>query len=220
MDPSENLGRRTSAMLSASGGSVEALRGGAAPGLVLEPLLARVAAGDPGALSALFDRTHALVFGLCLRLLGDRSHAEEVALDVFLRVWRGAAGFDRLRGSPLTWLLAIARNRSLDCRRRIEVRARCEEALAGNLEPHNSAHDAVSEPQEQQLRAERRDRVRAALGELPSDQREALELAYLGGLTQLEISARLGSPLGTVKTRIRLGLAKLRERLASLERDP
>ncbi len=206
-------------MPSAFRGPAEAVHNGAAPGLLLEPLLARVAAGDAGALSTLFDRTHALVFSLCLRLLGDRTHAEDVALDVFLRVWRGAAGFDRLRGSPLAWLLAIARNRALDCRRRIEVRTRSEAGIGGRLESDAGVSDAGSGPEEQHLGGERRDRVRSALAELPSDQREAIELAYLGGLTHVEISRRTGAPLGTIKTRIRLGIGKLRERLAPLEPD-
>jgi RNA polymerase sigma-70 factor (ECF subfamily) len=170
-------------------------------------MIKRIASGDQSALAALYDHTNRVVFGLLLRILGDRSVAEEVLLDVYTQVWRQAASYDQGRGSPLAWLMIIARSRALD-----RLRSGWQEQH--RKEPLEAAEDArasVASPEEAAAMAERRQLVRAALALLPPEQREVIELAYYGGLSHSEIASRLGQPLGTVKTRTRLGMIKLRE---------
>lgn len=184
-----------------------------------EALVARMAGHDQEALSSLFDRYRAVVFSFALRILGDRAEAEEILTDVFLQSWRGAAGFDRTRGSVPAWLITLCRSRAIDrlrARRRREaamgVLARDGTASAATGAPGDpSAADSLVEAAE--ITARRR-RIAAALGGLSDPQRRAIELAYYGELTQSEIAARLGEPLGTIKTRIRQGLMALRETLA------
>jgi len=170
--------------------------------------LARVGQGDAEALGALYDRHGRVVFGLLYRMLGSPEAAEEVAQDAFHAVWRRARTYRADRGSVRTWLLAIARNAAIDWRRtkgkRVARDAAIDEAL---LLPDE---ERVEERVMATLSAER---VRAAVASLPREQRDVLVLAFWSGLTQSEIAARSAIPLGTVKTRVRLGMAKLRERL-------
>ena len=171
-------------------------------------LLDRIAAGDPDALGELYDRYGRVVFGVLYRLLGVPEAAEEVAQDAFHAVWRRAATYRADRGAVRTWLLAIARNAAIDWRRtkgkRIEREADIDEAA--ELVEETRVDDRVIAD----LRAER---VRAAVAELPEEQRTVLTLAFWSGLSQAEISERTGAPLGTVKSRVRLGMTKLRVRL-------
>lgn len=172
-------------------------------------LLRGVAAGDEAAFAALYDRTSALVFGLVRRIVGDESAAEDVLLDVYMQVWRQASSYNEVRGRPTAWLLTIARSRALDHLRSTQGRER------RRAEPLDTAYNlgiagGIEEAAEQ---SEIRAKVRAALDELPVEQREVVELAYFGGLSQSEIAAYLNQPLGTVKTRARLALMKLREAL-------
>lgn len=160
------------------------------------PLHARLVAGDPAALADLYDLAAGLVFGLVLRILRDRAEAEDVVQEVFVQVWRQAERFDPARGSLNAWLCTIARTRALDRLRRRAARRE---------EPEGSQPPAVEAPRPEDALA-----VRAALESLPAPQREALALAYFEGLTHTEIAARLGEPLGTVKTRIRAALLRLR----------
>ena len=170
-------------------------------------LLHALARGDEAALAAIYDRYHLILFGLILRILHDRAEAEDVLQEVFLQVWRRAGDFDEARGRAFTWLVTIARSRALDRLRSAGSRARLTEGAA------QTPRDDVSDAALDALKSETSAIVREALAELPDEQRRTLFLAYFEGLTQVEIAARLGDPLGTVKTRMRSGLIKLRELL-------
>jgi RNA polymerase sigma-70 factor (ECF subfamily) len=164
-----------------------------------------MAAGDREAFAAFYDAYAPLAFGVIRRLVGDPHEAAEVLQDVFMELWRGAAAYDPARGSPEAWVTVRARSRGIDrvraVRRREEmVRPESSEAVGFDARADDPA-----------LRAADRQAVRGALEALPAGQREVIELAYLGGLTQSEISTRLHQPLGTVKTRMRLGMERLRE---------
>jgi RNA polymerase sigma-70 factor (ECF subfamily) len=179
----------------------------------LERLLEGIGRGEEAALAAFYDATSRWVFGLARKVLRDPSLAEEVTIDVYLQVWRSARSYCRERGSPTGWLLSIARSRAIDRLRAGAVLRRREgpsperlETAAGGADPLAAAVDE-----------ERRRRVERALASLPPEQGQAIALAYLQGLTHREIAARLEEPLGTVKTRIRLGLMKLREMLRPYE---
>ncbi len=167
-----------------------------------QSLLRRLAAGDTEALGEFYDLYAGLVNGLALRILRDASDAEDVVQEVFVQAWRQASRFDALRGTPEAWLCTMARTRALDrLRRRVSRREDREEAAPAPTATPKSA-EAIA--------------VRKALDGLTEDQRRALELAYYEGLTQTEIAARLGEPLGTVKTRIRTAMIRLREVLGPL----
>lgn len=172
-------------------------------------LLYAIRRGDEQALAAIYDRYRLILFGLVLRILHDRQEAEDVLQETVLQVWRRAADFDEARGRVFTWLVTIARSRALDRLRVLGSRAR----LADEVVAHSVGGEAAGDAAEDALKSEQGAIVREALRELPEEQRRALFLAYFEGLTQTEISARLGEPLGTVKTRIRSGLMKLRELL-------
>jgi RNA polymerase sigma-70 factor (ECF subfamily) len=170
----------------------------------------KIAQGDQAALAALYDSTHRLAYGLILRVLGDASSAEEVLLDVYTQIWRQAANYDTSRGGPLAWLMTIARSRAIDrLRSGWQDRQRKEP-----LDLINDRETEAASPEENTVVAERRKFVRAALSSLSPEQREVIELAYYGGLSHSEIAVKLNQPLGTVKTRTRLGMMKLREALA------
>src|SRR5689334_2081723 len=170
-----------------------------------EELLAAIARGDERALGELYDRLGGVAYRLAVRVLRDPALAQDAVQDAFLAVWRTAAAFDPARGKASTWLLTLVHRRAVDVVRR-EDRRRAEPLDDAPV----AAGDAVDESAE--LREERR-RVQAALAQLPPDQREALELAYYGGLSQSELAERLGVPLGTVKSRMFTGLSKLRDLL-------
>src|SRR5262245_36236736 len=161
----------------------------------------RTAQGDEGALTALYDGTAATVNGLALRILGDPGAAEEVTGDVYLQVWRQAVRFDPRRGAPLTWLLMLTRSRAID-----RLRSGSGQATTAPLSRAATVASEAPDPEESSTIQERREAVRRALGEVPVEQRLAIELAYFSGLSHTEIAATLNEPLGTVKTRIRLGM--------------
>jgi RNA polymerase sigma-70 factor, ECF subfamily len=194
--------------------AASALRSAAALQMQAEPsqiadddLLRAVSRGDESALSALYDRYRLILFGLILRILHDRQEAEDVLQEAFLQVWRRANDFDPARGRAFTWLVTIARSRALDRLRMLGSRSRFVDASeqVADADVIDTAQDLV--------KSEQGEIVRQALRELPQEQRRALLLAYFEGLTQAEIAERLGDPLGTVKTRMRSGLIKLRELL-------
>jgi len=170
-----------------------------------EELLAAIARGDEGALAELYDRLGRIAYGLALRILRDPALAQDAVQDAFLGVWRTAAAFDPRRGKAQTWLLTLVHRRAVDVVRR-EDRRRTEQLDDAPVAASESTDEEAS------IREQRRS-VQAALARLPPDQREALELSYYGGLTQSELSERLGIPLGTVKSRVFAGLARLRDLL-------
>lgn len=170
-------------------------------------LLQAIAAGDEQALARLYDRYRLILFGLTMRILNSRAEAEDVLQETLLQVWRRAADFDPARGKPFTWLVTLTRSRAIDRLRQRAARARLAES-ASTLVP-DEASDAVTDT----LHAEQREIVMRALAQLPEEQRQALYLAYYEGLTQSEIAVRLATPLGTIKTRMRSGMIKLRELL-------
>jgi len=174
-------------------------------------LVKSIAAADEAAeaaLAVLYDRYRAILFGLLMRILNNREEAEDVLQELFLQVWRRAADFDENRGRPFTWLVTMARSRGIDRLRALASRERV--AVAGARDEAEAVSDAANDA----FRSEQRGLVTTALAQLPDEQKRPLMLAYFDGLTQSEIAARLGAPLGTVKTRMRTGLMKLRELLA------
>ena len=174
--------------------------------------IGRIASKDQSALAEFYDETSRLAFGLILRVINDRSTAEEVLLDVYSQVWRKATDYSPERGSPLAWLMTIARTRALDRLRSTRVELSRKEPLEAVGE---KAASSIS-PEEASFEREQQRVVRSALAKLSEDQRKAIELAFFGGLSHSEIADHLGQPLGTVKTRIRLGMMKLKDELAPL----
>jgi RNA polymerase sigma-70 factor (ECF subfamily) len=170
----------------------------------LTTLIASVAEGDQAAFASLYDALSPTIFGVVRRVLRDGSQAEEVTQEVFVEIWRQAARFDGARGSVRTWAVTIAHRRAVD-RVRSEQSHRDRQVSVGA-----SAVEVPSSPEEDAVEAEDRQRARAAMATLPAAQREALELAFYDGLTHVQISEHLGVALGTVKTRIRDGLIRLR----------
>ena len=167
--------------------------------------LGLVAAGSPEGMELLYDRYAPLAFGLAVRVLNDRGVAEDVVQEAFLSIWRGASTYRAELGSVRAWLCQVVRNRAIDRLRGRPGRAR-EELPIGHIPPESSTSDTWSEV----VGELDRELVRRALDALPEEQRTTLELAYFGGYTQAEISARMEVPLGTVKGRTRLALRSLR----------
>ncbi|MEV8135972.1 ECF RNA polymerase sigma factor SigK [Microbacterium aurantiacum] len=168
-------------------------------------MLVRVAAGDQSAFARVYDMLSPRVFGLILRVLVDRSQSEEVLQEVFLEVWQSAARFAPNKGQGRTWVLTIAHRRAVDRVRASQ--ASTDRDVRVGFRDLDVAYDGVAE--QAQLRIEGR-QVATALKTLPDPQREALTLAYYGGYSQSEIAALVGAPLGTIKTRMRDGLTRLR----------
>lgn len=175
-------------------------------------LLPAVARGDLDAFERLYDRHSSTLYALLLRILANPDDAQEVLQETFVKAWTNAKMFDAVRGSDVAWLISIARSRGIDRLRSRKIRGDREDDAGrelstglGFVEKRTGADDAIE--------SEERMAVRGALAELPEPQRVALALAYFEGLSQSEISAKLGEPLGTIKTRMQLGMKKLRERL-------
>jgi len=175
-------------------------------------LIGRVSEGDAKALEVLYDRYNRVVYSFALRIVGDPQIAEELLQEVFFRAWQQGKAFRETRGAFVTWLLSITHNMAIDevrKRRRRPQKADSEEpelVLAG---VPDTSQDVEGEVWLTSLRAT----IEAAMTQLPNAQRDAIELAYFQGLTQREIAELLGEPLGTIKTRMRLGIQKLREQL-------
>jgi RNA polymerase sigma-70 factor (ECF subfamily) len=194
LQPSSNpnpLGDRTSNSDTASGSSDDLT------------LLARIGQGDETGMEAIFKRYSGPVYSVALRVLHDSGQAEDVMQEIFLQLWRNPEAFVHGRGSLGAWLVVVARNRAIDLLRR--------------RKPTDSVDDVVlASPCDISAEAERNgmmEKVRVILADLPEEQRKSLELAYFEGLSHSEIASRTGDPLGTVKTRIRLGLMSLRKAL-------
>lgn len=178
----------------------------------LAVLVRAVAGGDQEAFARFYDSTAPRVFGLVLRLLRDRSQAEEVTQEVYLQVWRRAGSYDADRGSALAWLLTVAHRRAVDRVR--SAQAQSDREVVYESRQAHPAFDSTSEIVQGRLEA---GRIRTAVHGLSPVQRAAVELAYFEGLTHREVSERLGVPLGTAKTRIRDGLVRLRGELGGGE---
>jgi RNA polymerase sigma-70 factor, ECF subfamily len=178
-------------------------------------LVASVAKGDQKAFERLYEQSSALLYALVMRIVGNQDEAAELLQEVYLEAWRKASNYDAARGTPMAWLVTLARSRALDRVRALGSRGKgvtvsLDDAPTSSLVATNS--DAL----EMRAAAERHTLVGTALKSLPPMQRQAIELAFYDGLTHMEISARLQTPLGTIKTRIRLGMEKLRDSLRSL----
>jgi len=170
-------------------------------------LIERIMAQDENALSAVYDRYSGMVFSVLVRILKDSQAAEEVLQDLFLQLWREAQRFDSSRGSLPAWLMVIARNRAIS-----RLRGRNRRALVETSEELPTGYAPWLDNVEQEAaRAEMVGKVKAAMREMPREQRQVVELAYFEGMTQTEIAAHTGTPLGTVKTRMRTAIQSLRQ---------
>ena len=175
-------------------------------------LLTLVAKGDRRAFGQLYDRSSQVLFTLSLKILGDREEAEDLLQEVYTEVWRKSVRYDERRGPPLAWLVTLTRSRGID---RIRARASRGHGMTESIEDapiaDTQGHDPT--PFDQRADAEVRAFVMKALIELPAAQRQALELSYYEGLSHSEIAERLREPVGTIKTRIKLGMSKLKTAL-------
>jgi RNA polymerase sigma-70 factor (ECF subfamily) len=181
-------------------------------------LISRMAAGDERALGAFYDRFSSVAYSLAYQILSDAADAEEATADAFLQVWNSAANFDSSRASPVGWLSMITRTRALDRLRSRRRRARVVEAATAEdsgVEPTALPISAAAiEPDRQAEQSDLRSKVSRLLAELPENQRRVIELAFFSGLSHSEIAAALNEPLGTIKTRVRTAMTKLRGALA------
>jgi len=171
-------------------------------------IVARIHAGDPGALDEVYQRYARAVHSLAFRIVRDAATAEDVTQEVFLKLWRQPDSYNPERGALGSWLLSVAHNRAIDVIRRKRVRE--ESPLPETRESAEVISDGSADLSEVAGVKEAADAVRRALQKIPANQREAIEMAFFQGKTHAEISAELGEPLGTAKTRIRLGMRKLR----------
>ncbi len=187
---------------------------GSLPPAADRELVARAASGDERAMSDLYDRYGTLLYTVAYRVVGQRADAEEVVVEAFAQAWREAGRFEAARGSVAAWLTMIARSRALDL---VRARGRRDRLVASaaisGLDAGPALVDSSVSPAERTDEDERRRVVRLAIEGLSPPQRQAIELVFFEGLSQTEIATRLNEPLGTVKTRIRLGMQKLREAL-------
>jgi RNA polymerase sigma-70 factor (ECF subfamily) len=168
-------------------------------------LVTAIRAGDQGAMAALYDRYSSIVYSVALRVLQDTGAAEDVLQDIFMQLWRNPGAFDASRGNMGAWLAVIARHRAIDALRKRRPENDIEDVVV-SVEP-----DLASEADRSRVM----NKVRGVLQTMPVPQRSALEMAYFEGLTHIEIAAKTGEPLGTIKTRIRTGLLSLRKVLAA-----
>ncbi len=175
-------------------------------------LVERIRQGDQGALDLLYKRYSGPVYSLVWKVLQSPEEAEDVALDVFWQVWRQAGRYDPARGAPPAWIFTLARSRAID---RLRARKRREDRTVSIDDPDLNIDplDEKAAPDDVVSFRQNHDAVRAAMSKLSAVQREAVELAFLQGMTHVEIAEKLGQPLGTVKTRIRQGLIRLRKHL-------
>lgn len=179
-----------------------------------QAVLRAIVAGRLDALEELYERYKTMAYSIAYRITGDASLAEDVVQDAFLGAWRGASGYAVGRGSVKTWIMSIVHHRAIDAVRR-------RRPVAELPDPNLPAPDVLTSPDVWPEVAGRLDavEVRAALATLTDVQREAIELAYFSGLTQSEVAERTGAPLGTVKSRMRLGLLAMRDALLAAERS-
>lgn len=184
-----------------------------------EQLLKQLRSGQIEALEQLYDRYSTLVYSVSLRVLHDQGLAEDMTQEVFLRLWRRPRLYDPSRGRFVSWLMSVARNRAIDEQRRRSRRLREEDADAEAIDSVQSS-DRFDDPAAVATLGDERAAVRAAVEQLPPAQRQVIELAYFAGLTQAEIAAETETPLGTVKTRVRLAMRKLRDAMEQMRTPP
>jgi RNA polymerase sigma-70 factor (ECF subfamily) len=177
-------------------------------------LVKLIAAGDQLALHALYERSHRLVFTLIMRITANRETAEELTIDVFHDVWRRASRYDAANGTVLGWIMNQARSRAID---RLRFESRKKRTYSGELQP---MAEVAADPSDVLELRQQGESLREALTVLTADEREAIETTFFAGLTHVEAAARLNQPLGTIKTRIRSALRKLREALTVEEAKP
>ena len=183
-------------------------------GLADEELMELVGAGEVRAFEVVFDRHAGPAYSLAYRMCGSRALAEDIVQEAFLSLWRSGTGYDRARGSVRSWVLSAVHNRAVDALRR-------KGAKSGRDVSDEGIAERLRAPDSTDVQVEERDqarRVRGALGTLPDDQRQVIELAYFGGLSHTQIAEMLDLPPGTVKGRMRLGLSKMRSSLGEAER--
>jgi len=173
-----------------------------------EELLSRIARGDQKAFSAFYDQFAHGLYSLVFRMLNDPKETEDVLQEGFVQIWKKASTYDGKRSSAFTWAVMIMRNKAIDHIRSRQRQSRLveEAALEFSQEPEGREDDVVSQHEQRAM-------VRAALEKIPCEQRQAIDLAFFSGLTQMQIAEKLGEPLGTVKARIRRGLLKLRDHM-------
>ena len=186
--------------------------GNAARKALWETLVRGCGSGDQGALASLYDQSSSLVYAVALKLLANQADAEEVTLDVFNQIWRTAQTYQATRGSVTAWLVTLARSRAIDRLRSRATRQQREEPILAYTD-FASASDG---PEQASVQSQQRTRILAAMADLPVDQRRAVELAFFSGMTHSELAQELDLPLGTVKTRLRSSMLKLRESLAEI----
>ncbi len=182
---------------------------------VAPDLVARVAGGDQAAFEQLYDQSSSLLFTLVSRIVGNPGDAADLLQEIYLEVWRKASNYDRARGTPMAWLVTLARSRAIDRVRALGSRGKGVTASLDDT-PASDLIAAGTDALELRAANERQSLIWKALATLPLVQRQAIELAYYEGLTHVEISERLNVPLGTIKTRIRLAMEKLRDGLQPL----
>ena len=176
-------------------------------------MIERIGRGDQSAFSALYDRLSRPLYSLALRMLGDAGDAQDALQDVFLQIWSRAATYNPEQSTVFSWSVLLTRSRVIDRLRARKRRLRIVDSATGDEDADVADASTMESAADTADKNDEAARVRSVLNNLPSEQREAIELAFFGDLTHHEIAARLGEPLGTIKARIRRGLLKLRERL-------
>ena len=178
-------------------------------------MIERIGRGDQSAFSALYDRLSRPLYSLALRMLGDAGDAQDALQDVFLQIWSRAATYNPEQSTVFSWTVLLTRSRVIDRLRARKRRLRVVDSATGDEDADVADASTMESGADTADKNDEAARVRSVLNNLPSEQREAIELAFFGDLTHHEIAARLGEPLGTIKARIRRGLLKLRERLCT-----
>jgi len=178
-------------------------------------MIERIGRGDQSAFSALYDRLSRPLYSLALRMLGDAGDAQDALQDVFLQIWSRAATYNPEQSTVFSWTVLLTRSRVIDRLRARKRRLRVVDSATGDEDADVADASTMESAADTADKNDEAARVRSVLNNLPSEQREAIELAFFGDLTHHEIAARLGEPLGTIKARIRRGLLKLRERLGT-----
>ncbi len=179
-------------------------------------VVTQVAQGDEAALARFYDGTSRMVFGLVMRMVGESSVAEDITLEVYMQVWRTAQSYSPARGTVTAWLITLARTRAIDWTRSGQARSR---QRTGNLEKIPELRDSAPGPEIASIEWDRKQAVQKALAGLSEDQRQVIELSYFEAMSHSEIAQRLAQPLGTVKSRIRSGMSRMRELLNPIARS-